>query len=731
MTTHLRTFMLAASLVAALPPLAWADGELDPSFAASGIAVADLGSDDETVVAAALAPGGRIVVAGDLPGTIGRDLVVAAFTPTGGSDTAFATTGRVTADFGGDERASAVAVDEDGSVIVVGTRLKDGQQELVLALYRPDGTLDTSFNGNGRRVLAFSDTADNLGAGVAFDLEGRIVVAGTRTTAAGSAFAVARLRRDGALDTSFNGNGKRFVDFGLSNGVSAVGAGVAIADDGRIVVAGTRSGASGNDFAIARIDRDGALDETFNGSGKVAEDFGGSDVASAVTIRPDGAIAVAGTRTTASGTDFAVTVRRGDGSADLGFKGNGKATTDFGGNETAFAIAAQADGKLVVVGVRDSANGKDFAVARYLVDGASDPALDGDGKLRVDLATGSDDVATGVAVQPDGRLVVAGTSTSGGSVDAGIVRLLSPLGLPAGVLEIPSPGSRQSGVGLISGWLCNVPSVEVRIDGRVAVQTAYGTTRADTTAACGDADNGFGLLFNWALLGDGPHVVRAFSGGRQFASARFRVTTFGEPFLRGASGAYTLPGFPQADGSVDVTWTEGLQRFVITKLAKGTAGATNAVAPGAAAASTTRATNATTPASLENPTSGSVQSGIGVISGWICNASNVFVRIDNRTPVRAAYGTSRSDTQGICGDTNNGFGLLFNWGLLADGNHTIEVRADGAIIASTTFSVTTLGTSFLRGASASYTLPDFPTAGRSVDVAWDEGQQGFVVVGAD
>ncbi|MBM4246892.1 MAG: hypothetical protein FJ148_24385 [Deltaproteobacteria bacterium] len=727
MTTAIRSLLLAASLVAALPPLARADGELDPSFAASGIAVADLGDDDDRVVAAALAPGGRIVLAGDLPGATDRDLVVAAFTSTGAPDVAFATTGRITADFGGVEQANGVAVDQDGSIVVAGTRLKDGEYQLVLALYRPDGALDTSFNGSGRRVLSFSDAADNLGGGVAFDLDGRIVVAGTRTTANGSAFAVARLLRNGELDTSFNGTGKRFVDFGLSNGVNATGTAVALADDGKVVVAGTRVGASGTDFAIARIDRDGALDATFNGSGKVSVDFGGTDEAHAITLRPDGAIAVAGERTTASGSDFAVTVRLNDGSADVAFKGNGKATTDFGGDEMAFAIAAQADGKLVAVGVRSSANGKDFAVARYLADGTSDPALDGDGKLRVDLATGSDDVATGIAVQPDGRLVVAGTSTSGGKDDAAIVRLLSPLTTPAGVLEIPSPGSWQSGVGLISGWLCNVPSVEVRIDGRAAAPTAYGTTRADTTGICGDANNGFGLLFNWALLGDGTHVVRAFTGGKQFASARFRVTTFGEPFLRGASGTYTLPGFPQADGSVDVTWTEGLQRFVVTKHTKGTAGATSA----ASTASTARATNDTTAAFLENPTGGSVQSGIGVISGWICNASNVFVRIDNRTPVRAAYGTSRADTQGACGDSNNGFGLLFNWGLLSAGNHAIEVRADGAIVASTTFSVTTLGTPFLRGASASYTLPDFPSPGRSVDVAWDEGQQGFVVVAAD
>jgi hypothetical protein len=290
------------------------------------------------------------------------------------------------------------------------------------------------------------------------------------------------------------------------------------------------------------------------------------------------------------------------------------------------------------------------------------------------------------------------------------------------VLEIPAPGSRQSGIGLVSGWLCAATSVAVRIDGKPLVTTAYGTARADTAPVCGDTNNGFGLLFNWALLGDGPHVVRAFADGVEFANAVFEVQTLGTPFLRGASGTYTLAGFPAAGASVDVEWAEGLQRFVMRSFTTGAAAAaTTAAVPEARAASVQGV--------LENPTTGSFQSGIGVISGWICDATNVQIRIDNRPPVRAAYGTTRGDTQAACGDTNNGFGLLFNWALLGDGPHAIEVRADGVPLGSATFTVTTLGTPFLRGASGAYTLSGFPDAGSSVDLAWDEAQQGFVVVG--
>ncbi len=94
---------------------------------------------------------------------------------------------------------------------------------------------------------------------------------------------------------------------------------------------------------------------------------------------------------------------------------------------------------------------------------------------------------------------------------------------------------------------------------------------------------------------------------------------------------------------------------------------------------------------LENPAANSVVSGIGVISGVECDAQTVTIQIDDFAPFEAAYGTSRNDTEDTCGDTDNGFGLLFNWNLVGDGAHEIVVRADGVEFARVTFVVTTLG----------------------------------------
>jgi hypothetical protein len=127
-------------------------------------------------------------------------------------------------------------------------------------------------------------------------------------------------------------------------------------------------------------------------------------------------------------------------------------------------------------------------------------------------------------------------------------------------LENPQPNSHQSGVSLISGWKCTAGTVTVRFDGGAPIPVTYGTPREDTVARCGDDNNGFGLLWNWNLLGDGPHVVDVLDEGVVFASATITVTTFGEEFLAGEGGGGTV-NF--AGKQVAVKWSERHQNFVI------------------------------------------------------------------------------------------------------------------------------------------------------------------------
>lgn len=292
----------------------------------------------------------------------------------------------------------------------------------------------------------------------------------------------------------------------------------------------------------------------------------------------------------------------------------------------------------------------------------------------------------------------------------------------AALLENPQGSSSQSGLGVISGWVCDAGRVTITIDATYTIDMAYGTSRADTAAICGDTDNGFGALVNWNLFGDGPHTIVAFVDGIAFAQATFDVATFGTAFLRGAQGAFVLPDFPSAGRSVRVQWQEPSQSFVIAGVGATSAGVAGELHPASLALGAVNGV-------LENPPQASFQSGLGVVSGWVCDAQQVTLRIDGGPAEAAAYGSSRGDTFAICGDTDNGFGRLVNWNVYGDGPHTIDVAADGRSLGRATFTVTTLGTRFLRGASGQYSLPGF--AGRKTEIRWQEALQNFTVVRTD
>ena len=291
--------------------------------------------------------------------------------------------------------------------------------------------------------------------------------------------------------------------------------------------------------------------------------------------------------------------------------------------------------------------------------------------------------------------------------------------VPQATLENPQPHSFQSGIRVISGWACEAETIFIELNGSPQ-PAAYGTPRTDTQDACGDTNNGFGLLVNWNELGAGTHTVRALLDGVEFANTTVRVTTLapGEEgkFLRGVSGTVTIPDFPHAGDATTLRWEQALQNFVITDGQPNTGGGKDRVAG--------------VQAILGNPSLGSAQSGTGVISGWACEAEAIVIEL-NGSPQQAGYGTRRTDTRDECGDTNNGFGLLVNWNELGAGTHTVRALLDGQEFASTTVRVTTLAPGeegkFLRGVRGTVTIPDFPHAGDATTLRWEQALQNFVI----
>ena len=150
---------------------------------------------------------------------------------------------------------------------------------------------------------------------------------------------------------------------------------------------------------------------------------------------------------------------------------------------------------------------------------------------------------------------------------------------------------------------------------------------------------------------------------------------------------------------------------------------------GAAPTPEVMAANGHRQARHESPSAGSYESGVGLIRGWVCEATRVDIEIDGGEPLLAAYGTRRTDTATVCGDTDNGYGLTFNWNALGDGPHKLRAFADGVEFGTVVFHVTTLGQDYLQGARGDYTLSDFPQAGSTLQLRWSEPQQNFAIVG--
>ena len=211
--------------------------------------------------------------------------------------------------------------------------------------------------------------------------------------------------------------------------------------------------------------------------------------------------------------------------------------------------------------LRAFADGREFAQAQFSVTTLGVEYLEGvSGEYPL---TDFPEAGRGVTVrwsQPHQNFVISGASRDPASASVSTVPLAA--GFSAN-LESPEPGSFESGIGLIRGWVCDARSVEIQINDLPRQQAPYGSRRADTIEVCGHANTGFGRISNWNHLGDGTHTVRAFADGVEFASANFTVTTLGVDFLRGVSSEYTLPNFPQAGRSVTVRWSQPHQNFVI------------------------------------------------------------------------------------------------------------------------------------------------------------------------
>ena len=386
------------------------------NFDSDGKLTTAIGTGHDYGRSAILQPDGKILVAGQSSFN-GSDVIsVVRYNVDGSLDTTFGIDGKqTTADGAILSGGNGIALQSDGKILVAGFSHSGNDFDFGLVRYNSDGSLDTSFDSDGKVITV--SAGYELALGIALQQDGKILVAGHAPGDDGiyDDFALVRYNANGSLDTTFDGDGKltTAIGAGQDNGESVV-----LQSDGKILMAGY-SYIEGNsdDFSLVRYNADGSLDATFDGDGKVTTAIGTrSDVGKSVTLQPDGKILVAGSSVNASGgMDFALVRYNTDGSLDNTFDGDGKVTTNIGG--MAQSVTLQSDGKILVAG----GDGYDFALVRYNSNGSLDTTFDGDGKLTTAVGI-STDIPGSVTVQPDGKILVTGWSDNGSNYDVALVR---------------------------------------------------------------------------------------------------------------------------------------------------------------------------------------------------------------------------------------------------------------------------------------------------------------------
>lgn len=394
-------------------------GTLDKDFDGDGLLVTDLFGGRDFGNAIAIQPDGKIVVAGVAESGIDWDFALVRYNSDGSLDATFDDDGLVVTDIGSSrDVGKVVAIQGDGRIVVGGYTGQYPDENFALARYNPDGSLDASFDSDGLVVTDFYGGLDE-GIKITLQPDNKIVLAGSADNGKDSDFALARYNSDGSLDTSFDGDGLQLTDI---SGSDDWGAAITLQPDNNIFMVGYFYQDSRYYCALARYRSDGSLDSSFNSDGILVTDITGvSDQCFALTLQPDGKVVVVGS-TWEKYHDIILARFNPDGSLDTEFDIDGWLAVDFGGGDDySIAIILQPNGKLVVAGSTDDGTDSDILLARFNPDGSPDTVFDSDGWLATDFFS-HDDYGNSVVLQLDSRIIVAGTAYNGTDFDFALAR---------------------------------------------------------------------------------------------------------------------------------------------------------------------------------------------------------------------------------------------------------------------------------------------------------------------
>ena len=380
-------------------------GSLDPTFGTGGIVTTPVVGFTNVIRAIAIQPDGKIIAVGE-----GGGMPVVRYNVNGSLDTSFNGTGIAEATVGS---ANAVAIQPDGKIIVVGDNSNPSNVDFKVVRYNANGTLDASFDGDGVVVTPIGDSVD-VAYSVVIQTDGKILVSGRSDSnpVFVTTFAMVRYNTNGSLDNTFDSDGIVIMP-GAGNAITDS---LALQPDGKIVIAHNIFFPSSFSYGLAvlRYNTNGSPDLTFNTTGSLSAVVGTNVEFVAVALQRDGKIVVACSSYTsnAAGYDFWVARYNSDGAPDQSFGNEGLVVTPIGAGaafDVPKSVAIQANGKILVGGTSPTASNKDFATVRYNKNGSLDQKWGTGGIVKTDIG-GNADAINAIAIQTNGRIVVAGES---------------------------------------------------------------------------------------------------------------------------------------------------------------------------------------------------------------------------------------------------------------------------------------------------------------------------------
>jgi len=431
-----RLFFLLICLLSALPTVRAAPGDLDQTFGVGGIVTYRENELEDTFQGVVTQPDGKILVTGK---NGNGKIIVIRYNSNGSFDTSFANGGIFVANNITVFAAStAIALQPDGKIVISGIySLSANDTAYLLIRLNTNGSLDTTLGGQGFVITNLS-TGIDMTRDIAVQPDGKILICGSvnEMGATGSDIGLVRFLSDGSLDLTFNKTG--IVTTAIT--VAEQGYALKLQSDGKIIVLANSDDVttSTNYLALVRYLPDGSLDSVFGTDGIALNNLNGLLFSFGdLVIQPDGKIITATSIGSNSTFTYAFTVARYENSGvpDVNFGNNGKTVIISDTSNSAQALEIQSDGKIIVVGHSEVPNnGLDILVARLNPNGELDTTFGNGGRVFTQVATAPlSDYSFDVALQPDGKIVVAGRMSPGKLFDFDAI-LLRYIGG-----DIPSP----------------------------------------------------------------------------------------------------------------------------------------------------------------------------------------------------------------------------------------------------------------------------------------------------